>query len=352
MPSDRCPPDFRRLYVRDAIQGMVPQSWLLLLADYLHQQGVPPDTLIDPQALAPQPSQHLSRYPAEAWCQLLLRAAERLEDPLLGLHLGQSIQPAHLGALGYVLQASDTLGEAMLRILRYHRLMHDINPIGHQLEGEQLVLEWGVSRGKPGALFDEAGITALVQFARLLLRQGPLALNGLCFVNPAPADTTAFETFFACPVHWGQPTTRLSFPLAWLQTRLQQPDRVLVGLMEPQLDAQLAHLPDTEDLVSLTRRVVKQLAPQGMPELAQVAAELHLSPRVLYRRLAAEGQAFRTLRDSSLRELAEQHLGNPHLSLGMVSERLGYTEQSAFTRAFKRWSGVSPMAWRQQSRSV
>lgn len=341
-------PDFHRLHVRDAVQGMVPQTFLKVLAEHLQRQGVEPTSVMPAEALR-WGLQHLGRYPAEAYCQLLLRAAERLNDPLLGLHLGQSIQPAHLGALGYVLLACENLGAALLRIQRYHRLLHDINPIQHHVEGDSMVLQWGVARGKPGALFDETGITAIVQFARSLCGRR-LPVRGVDFVNPPPRQTQPFVDHFGCTVRWGQPVTRLVIPLESLQTPLHQPDPVLLGLMEEQVEAALAHLPDSGDLIELTRRVVRQLARHGVPELEQVAAELRLSPRVFYRRLAERGQQFRQLRDQALRELAELHLADARLTLADVSELLGYTEQSAFSRAFKRWSGQSPMSWRQGHR--
>lgn len=340
--------ELRRLHARDAVQGMVPQTFLKVLAEHLQRHGVDPASLMPPEALR-FGMQHLGRYPAEAYCQLLLRAAERLNDPLLGLHLGQSIQPAHLGALGYVLLACENLGAALMRIQRYHRLLHDINPIQHHIEGDSMVLQWGVARGKPGALFDETGITAIVQFARALCGR-MLPVRAVDFVNPAPSQPQPFTDHFGCPVRWGQPVTRLVIPLQSLQTPLHQPDPVLLGLMEEQVEAALAHLPDSGDLIELTRRVVRQLARHGVPELEQVAAELRLSPRVFYRRLAERGQQFRQLRDGALRELAELHLADERLTLADVSELLGYTEQSAFSRAFKRWSGQAPLTWRQRLR--
>jgi len=268
------PPCFARLHERDVVQGMVPQTFLRVLAEHLQRHGVEPASLMPAEALGPG-VQHLGRYPAEAYCQLLLRAAERLGDPLLGLHLGQSIQPAHLGALGYVLLACENLGAALLRIQRYHRLLNDINPIQHHIEGDSMVLQWGVARGKPGALFDETGITAIVQFARGLCGRR-LPVRAVDFVNPAPVDPQPFADHFGCPVRWEQPATRLVIALDSLQTPLHQADPVLRGLMESQVEAALAHLPDSGDLVELTRRVVRQLARHGVPELAQVAAELRL----------------------------------------------------------------------------
>ena len=348
--------DFRRLHVRDTVQGMVPQTLLWILGEYLQSHGVPPESVIPQDVLQPtlqpdrqphlQPhSPHLGRFPAEAFCQLLLRAAERLQDPLLGLHLGQSIRPAHLGALGYALLACENLGAALLRIQRYHRLLHDINPVEYHLEGDSVVLQWGVGRGKPGALFDEMGIVGIGQCVQALCGR-VLVARAVDFVNPGPRHKQAFVDYFGCPVRWDQPATRLVIGLDMLQTPLRQPDPVLRGLMEAQIDVALAALPEAGDLVDLTRKVVQQLARQGVPELEQVAAELRLSPRVFARRLAERGHPFRQVREASLQALAESYLTDKRLSMAEVRERMGYAEQSAFSRAFKRWSGVSPLAWR------
>jgi AraC-like DNA-binding protein len=340
----RVPP---RLYQRDSVPGMVPLMLVRVLGRYLQAQGVDPYEVLPRDLSLGEPDQ-LGRFAAEDYCQLLIKAAERLNDPLLGLHLGQSIQPAHLGALGYVLLACENLGAALLRIERYHRLLHDINPIQRQIEGHNLELQWGVSRGKPGALFDEAGITSIVQFGRELCGQR-LPLAQVDFVNPPPADLRPYQAYFDCPLRFGQPITRLVIPLASLQTPLRQPDPLLLKLMEEQMDAALAQLPDASDLAERVRRVVAHMAPHGSPELDAVAQALGLSPRVFYRRLAEQGHSFRDLREAALRQVAELHLRDQRLTLAEVGLLLGFSEQSAFSRAFKRWTGVSPLAWRKQS---
>lgn len=335
-----------RLYERDAVQGMVPLSFVRVLADYLQAKGVAPHELI-PRRFSVDAAQLAGRMPAEAYCQLLIKAAERLHDPLLGLHLGRFMKPSQLGALGYVLLACENLGAALMRIQRYHRLVHDINPIEHELRNGQLVLSWGVAHGKPGALFDEVGITGIVQFGRDLCGQ-TLALHAVDFVNPPPPDTRPYSAYFGCPVRFAQPVTRLVIPLDTLAAPLRQPDPTLLKLMEAQVDAAMAELPQAGDLAETTRRVIAHLAPHGLPELEQVAHELRLSPRVFYRRLAEQGLNFRELREAALQQVAELHLRDPRLTLAEVSALLGYAEQSAFSRAFKRWTGTAPLQWRQQ----
>lgn len=336
-----------RLYARDAIRGMVPLTLLRMLRHYLEAKGAPVGALIPLRYAMASDSANLGRMPAQDYCELLQCAAEHLNDPLLGLHLGQAVQPAQLGALGYVLLACENLGAALWRIQRYHRLVNDINPIEQSVVDGHLELRWGTAHGKPGALFDEAGITSIVQFGRDLCGQN-LPLSAVDFVNPPPADARPYTRYFGCPVRFAQPFTRLVIPLATLAAPLRRPDPTLRQLMEAQVDAAMAQLPQQGDLGDMTRRIVAHLAPQGMPELEQVANELRLSPRVFYRRLAEQGLNFRDLREAALQQLAEVHLRDERLTLAEVSTLLGYSEQSAFTRAFKRWKGISPLQWRHQ----
>ncbi len=335
-----------RLYQRDVVQGMVPLTLVRVLRQHLAAQGLPPEAVLPPDLLKDD-ADPLGRIAAETYCELLIRAAERLQDPLLGLHLGQSMQPTHLGALGYVLLACDNLGACLMRIQRYHRLVHDINPIHHEVQGDQLSMQWGISRGKPGALFDEAGLASIVQFARNVSGQ-QLMLTLVDFVNPPPVDVRPYSAYFGCPVRFGQPMTRLVMPVSCLSAPLRQPDPTLRQLLEDQVDAVMRQLPQGDDLTETTRRVIAHLAPHGMPELAQVAQEMRLSPRVFYRRLAQAGVNFRELREATLLQVAELHLSDARLTLAEVAALLGYTEQSAFSRAFKRWRGLSPLQWRQQ----
>jgi AraC-like DNA-binding protein len=338
--------ELKRLQTRDEVHGMVPVTLVNLLAGYLQQRQVPLSKIMG-KAYKQSPMGTLDRFPAEAFCQMLMRAAQHLDDPLLGLHLGQTLSTLHLGALGYVFQSCENVGQVLIRAERYHRLVHDINPIEHRLTGDNIEVCWGTTRGKPGALFDETGITAIIKLARDLCGQ-TLPLTRVDFVNPAPRQVQPYRAFFGCPVHFGQAVSRLVIPLSYMALPLAQPDPMLLKLMEDQVNDAVSRLPDEGDLADVTCRVVANLAKDGMPELEQVAYEMRMTPRVLYRRLAAQGLNFRELRESALQQLAEQHLRDGRLSLADVALLLGYSEQSAFTRAFKRWTGHTPTQWREE----
>jgi AraC-like DNA-binding protein len=335
----------QRIQDRHAVHGVVPHTLVQALCSYLRQKRMDPSPLM-PKGLQETATHALERVPAEAFCQFQIQAAQALQDPLLGLHLGQTIQPSHLGALGYALLACDNLGAALMRIQRYHRLMHDINPITYHHTSTHVELRWGMAMGRPGALFDETGVTAIVQFAQELCGR-PLPIDELDFVNPPPKDSAPYDAFFRCKVRFGQTLTRLSLRLDCLQWPLRQHDPHLLKLMDEQVQASLDALPSSGDLVEQTRRALRYLAPQGVPELDRVASELRLSPRVLYRRLAAQGHQFRDLREQTLEHTAKSHLQEGRLPMSDIALLLGYSEQSAFTRAFKRWTGQSPLQWRQ-----
>ena len=326
------------------VRGVVPSTYVALLFEYLQARGVDAPALLG-EAAPDSGDRRVGRYPVSRWQRLLHTAAAHLDDPLLGLHLGQTITPAHWGVMGYVFMACANLGAALNRMEQYQRLLYDVNPLRYSVVGDCVELQWGVEYGRPGALVDECAIAALVQMVRHITGKS-LPLRQVSFVNAAPADSQPYTRFFGCPVRFGQAQTVVQFQAALLATALSKPDLALVRVLEQQADALLAELPDIDDFEQAVRRCIAYVAREGEASLERVADELHTSPRTLRRRLDDLDKPFRTLRDDTLRRMAESHLADPRLTLPEIALLLGYSEQSAFTRAFTRWTGVSPGNWR------
>lgn len=324
------------------IEGSVPASYVRLLYDYLGSQGLAAEVVLGEPV--PEPERE-PRYAAVRWRSLLKRGATQLADPALGLHLGATITPAHLGPLGYVFAASSSLPAAMARYLHYQRLVHDVSPVRHYENEGRVVLEWGEDARSMGLLANQCGLAALLHFARLLTGQRvlPAAVH---FVEAAPADTAPYTAFFGCPVRFAQPATCIQFQPGFLGLPLRQPDPTLVSLLEAQVARLLAAMPDKDHLLQDLRRLLSQLLLQGEPALEQCADALHLSGRTLRRRLAERGWHYRAVLEDTRHCLARDYLRNPRLSLPEIALLLGYSEQSAFSRAFRRWSGMAPLRWR------
>jgi len=340
--------------VSGALRGIVPVTYVHLLYEYLAQQGLDPQTVLG----TPKPSTGagagiaaggLGRYDVKRWQVLLQTASDRLGDALLGLHLGRSVTPRHFGILGYVFLSCGSLGAALQRFDQYQRLLYDVNPVTITMNSLEVTFEWGVDQGRPGALVDECAIATLVQFMRNLVQE-PLNPRSIGFVNPAPADLQAYLDYFGCPVQFAQNTTRMVIAAADLQRGLRAPDAALLDMLSQQADTFLAELePDDTMMHQLQNCLTQQLMLHCEPSLEQAASAMHLSERTLHRRLAERGLQFRAVLDALRCQLARQYLRDQRLQLTEIAALLGYSEQSAFTRAFRRWTGVTPHAYRQSA---
>jgi AraC-like DNA-binding protein len=326
--------------------GSVPGAYVGLLFEYLAQRGVDAAVVLG-EAARSDPA-----YPVRRWRAMLEAAAAHLDEPALGLLVGARITPAHLGPLGYVLLASSSVPAAMERYVRYQRLVHDVSPVHSYIDGAQVVLEWSAESRSVGLLANQCGMAAVVQFARNITG-AEIVPDSVDFVEPAPGNgalLAPYTRLFRCPVHFAADATRIRFPASLLSLPLRRPDPALGAMLEAQVQQSLAALPDKNELLhELRQRICRHLI-SGEPTLDSIAREMHISGRTLRRKLESVGWNFRTLLDDIRRQLAMDYLRDQRLGLPEIALLLAYSEQSAFNRAFLRWTGVSPRRWRLASR--
>ncbi len=325
--------------------GYVSSTYVQLLYAYLADKGLDAGSILG----KPPPDTGdggLGRYPISEWRELLETAAEKLGDPLLGLHLGQTISPAHIGVLGYIILACANLAEALLRLQRFYRLVYDAEPMQVRQEADAIVLQWGLDYGRPGELVDATAITALVQFARDITGKAA-SPSYISFINPEPENPAPYRDYFGCKVDFDQQTTIVKFPLNFLGSPLRQPDTGLLQILEQQAATLLDKLPEADDFEQQVRHAIIRLARIEAPSIERVASALHTSVRTLQRRLSDRNLNFQELLDDTRYRMAQDYLADRRLQLAEVAQLLGYSEQSAFNRAFKRWSGSTPRVWRQ-----
>lgn len=324
---------FGGMYVSGALTGM--------LRDYLDSRGLAaPECRTRLDAWAED-----ARIPLAEWILLLQAIAAVDQRPALGLYIGEHIQPRHAGIMGYIGLSCDSLGEAFMRFERFHRLVYDGNPAVMSIHGDVVSLSWGIEHGLPGQLADETAIAAFATIVRRLVNQKlmPTAIN---FVNPAPADTSAYANFFGCPVTFGGTLTCVTFPVRHLMLPIAHSDPGLRTLLENQAEALLRALPSHQGFQTGLKAALVRSLHEGTPTLEHVAQRLAMSPRTLQRRLAELDISFQPLLDRTRAELARGYLLEGNLTLAEIALLLGYSEQSAFNRAFKRWTGQTPTALR------
>lgn len=331
--------------------SLVASTYVQLLIEYLGQAELQPEQLFSVEQLALLETSRRdgsqSRISRTQFSAMLHQVQQRVQQPALGLALAKHISAAHLGVLGYLILACSNLGDALIRMERYGRLIDDAIEMQIQQVGDQVELSWPPLLTAADAVFVELGTASIVQFARNITGQAaPMTAVG--FAHGHERSVQLYRQFFGCVPSFGQPQTFLRFPIAYLSLPLRQPDAVLLDILEVQANQALALLPHTDVFLQDVRRLLIRLCREAAPTLEQVADALHMTPRTLQRRLVEHEVRFQVLLDEVRLQLCEQYLQDDRLQLTDIAALLGYSDQSALTRAYRRWTGRTPYQQRRR----
>ncbi|MFK7843976.1 MAG: helix-turn-helix domain-containing protein [Rhodothermales bacterium] len=171
----------------------------------------------------------------------------------------------------------------------------------------------------------------------------PLAVY---FKHPAPESIVDHEAYFECPVHFSKDRDALLVSHEALLKPNKIGDQSSALFCDTHLEAELPSLEESPSLVQHVLSQISQSLSEGVPTIFDTAQQLGMSGRTLQRRLSEQGYYFQTLVDESRRQLSESLLQETDYSLAEIAFMTGYSEQSAFTRAFKRWAGQTPRSYR------
>lgn len=323
----------------------VTGAWIGLLRDWLDQRGLPA------AGLRARLSYHAGDdiVPLSSWCDMLAEGLSlAATEPAPELQLGAMVQPAHVGVLGYLVLATNTVGEALSAYQRYEKLFYGVALAEVVVLADQVEVRWPKATAGLSQQGDGAAIAALVTFLRnQVLEPPPPTL--IRFAHPLSArQKLAYEQFFDCPVQDNDSYVRVRFPLSYLYIRMPHADPGLKALLDRQAQALLLALPEADDFTRALQQVLLRLLADGEPSLERAAQVLHLAPRTLQRRLAGRDLSWQQWLDCNREQLARQYLGDQSLALSDIALLLGFSEQSAFSRAFRRWTGTTPGRFRRQ----
>lgn len=331
----------------------ISTSFCRILTDYLVAHGHPIDPVtsamgLDGEALADRDG----RIPRRAWLNAFSVAVELTGDPDLGLRVGDSIRPVHLGALGYILMSCESMRQAAELDQRWHSLVADGERLEYERDGElsrrTLVLPDG--EPPPPACAVACAAASAVAFVRwLAAADDGLRRVGLTYPAPSsPASRAAHEALFRCEIVFDAPHITIWRDPSALRKPLAQADPGLRVRMEERAASLAAARNAPDPLVTRVRELIARTLRDAPPALEAAASVLALSPRVLKRRLADRGTSFSQIVDDTRRELALAYIADASLTLVDVAYLCGFSEQSAFNRAFKRWTGLPPGEFRRR----
>ncbi|MCB9663208.1 MAG: AraC family transcriptional regulator ligand-binding domain-containing protein [Alphaproteobacteria bacterium] len=275
------------------------------------------------------------------------RLLEReLPDRPLGLELAAVVPPEVWGTYHFASRHAPTLSDAVDLWVRYHRVISSHAQVGR--EGATVCLAH-VDAVQAVASVAEFGLGFSVRALREMAPAVTL-LDRVDLPHRPRGDAAAYEAFFEAPVRFGCPVARLVFRPEALAGPARHGDPVLFEALQTALDGALADVraryPDEADPVASTRRAIATLGEHGVWSSDAVAHHLGVPLRTLQRHLCDHGATLTDLLNEQRRTSAVRLLRGPPLSLDDVAFLCGYADERSFTRAFKRWTGRTPVAFR------
>jgi AraC-like DNA-binding protein len=280
--------------------------------------------------------------------RLWIKAAGLIEDPCFGLEAAGFWHPSYFGALGYAWLASTTLRKALERLDRYIHIISEKMDIklSERQNGLNLILSDSI---RPPAFMDSA-MAVIISMCRLNCGEDfhPLSVN---IIHEKPSCSGRYFQLFRAPVHFGAECDSILFSYDDLDSRLPSGNPHLANLSDQLMIEYLANL-DAENIIHRVKSAIIKHMHDGNITVNKIAKKVFMSVRSLHRNLNGLGTSFGSILDEVRRELAEHYVSDTREDLTEVAFRLGYSEQSSFSRAFKRWTGMSPSAYRADLKNI
>ena len=309
-------------------------------ASALHRQlGLKPSQLADPD----------QRIRLTTYYDVVEYVAEVLGTPYLGLEYIDEVEPASIDAVGFLAMASRTVGEAVQRIIRHHPLMNEGEIFALQIDGDVATFRYE-PHGPPRPAHAFIAQMYAADCLRLPQRVAgtPVEVHRLSFARRMPGDPVVYEARLGRLPEMEAEIDSWSVSASLLNAPLPRPDPGLSRFLEKRL-AQAARRSTSGPFRERVRARIAEGLMDARVSVQAIAEDLGMSARTLQRRLDAEHASFATLLRETRRERAAAYL-EMGLPLGEVSYLLGYSEPSAFHRAFKEWTGIPPGRWRESKR--
>jgi AraC-like DNA-binding protein len=289
-----------------------------------------------------------SRIPMQAAHRLAVEQVEQTGDPDIGLKAARLMPFGRLGALTYATHTAGTLKEAIEVAARYARFFCDGAIVDLQVQDKRAILRLGSTVAPPRAITDFSISTWYLN--RGYPAAGREAGFECWFSSPKPPNTTEYDrTFTQAGLRFAAPFDGFVFSRELLDLALPSADSTLHLLLRQQLDLSMAHL-SRRTFASAVRDIITREMVHTTPTAATVARQLRMSARTLNRRLGSEGVTFGAIMDQLRHELALRYIGTRDMSLREVSSRLGFSHPESFHRAFKRWTGQTPLEYKRERR--
>ncbi|WOX05345.1 helix-turn-helix domain-containing protein [Microbulbifer pacificus] len=283
------------------------------------------------------------RVPMNVQEEIWLAVQDAHPDPLLGIRLGQAMQGSQMGLVGYLLMTQKNLGAALEQLLIYHPLLGEGGQFEMRRGSFYVEFCYRPNYLRCARLRVETVLSICLAQARAMTGR-EFQPQSVLFAYPTPslAVQQQYQQLLQAPVQFNAESSGIRFRPQDLEIPLVAADRQVMARLKPEADALLKALTSK----SLQLRVAHLLQQEPQLSREQVAARLCISPRHLGRKLLEENASFRAIQDEVRSHYACQWLREGEKTNVDIAAALGYCDESAFGKAFRRWTGLSPKAFK------
>jgi len=320
-------------------------TWATTIATALERQGFVSKAVFAEAGLDIAQTQNPNaRYLVTDMTKLWHTCVSITGDPAFGLSVPQYRSATTFHGMGMAVDASGTLRESLERLVKLSRLVSNVADLRlYPREDKCWVLEWYIEPEVRKEVADEAMDAFLCS---LSLRLEAEDIVEVYFVRAEPADPAPWhKAFYQKPVHFSATTDAVVISEAALD-KPRLPGNPALASAGETVALDYLHKLDREDVVLQVENQIRHRLKMGEPKQQEVAEALHLSVRQLQRKLSAQDTSFAQLLQEIRHQLAREYLADPNRSIVEISLSLGFSDQSNFASAFRRWEGVSPSEFR------
>ena len=304
--------------------------------DLFEKAGLNPAKLRNPDA----------RYPDKRIMQLWQYAMQEIRDPCLGLEVASHFHATTLHALGFAWLSSQTLKDAFARLIRYSRIITDVEKFSFEETTRDFRFKMLLPNGQPYFPYEDydAAFAIVVRLCRMSVGED-FSPKHIIMQRPEPACVDKLYAFFRCSIDFSSEGYEIWFNKQDVVKQLSTANERLALMNDKVVMDYLVELDKDDIVMQVKQRLISRL-PAGETCQKDIAAALFMSERNLQRKLADRKTSYKKILNEVRSELAKGYINDARLSINEITYLLGFSEPANFTRAFKRWHGVAPSAYR------
>ena len=323
------------------------------VVELIEQNHGDPDSILGNASIHPDDlSSPYNELLLSDFCTLFDEAAKQTGNDNFGLQFGEGFKPRHFGALGYAAISSPTLAAALRNVEMYFPAQQSQSSFGLIRDADIFWLSYRIfdPRIENRRQDAELSMGMFLNIFRHALgpKWSPLEVR---FEHDATDSAYGHEKVFGAPIRFGRRTNAFAFRRSDLDARMPSQDPYLFSVIEPFLKSRCEIQQNPEDFATTVRNQIKLHLGDVKPTIAEIARIFGVSDQSLHNRLRAHGVTFQDLVNAARKELALHYLDDHSVPLTDIADSLGYSELSAFSRAFRGWTGMSPQRFRRTTPS-